>query len=180
MLFSIRRQIAGSPEAIFCPSPVGSLADTLLHQLWLDCFFLQPFLHREGHTEDFFHLGFETFEIPLFGVGTRGACGNHAVDRVVTHIDDDIVHRFAVHDFGALFVDDLALVVHHVVVLDDLLADVAIARLDLFLRGFDGLGEPLGPDCLAIFEIGVHHAGEQSIRAEDAQQIVFQAEVEAA
>jgi hypothetical protein len=45
----------------------------------------------------------------------------------------------SVHDLGALLVDDLALVVHHIVEFDDLLADVVVARLDLLLRGLDRL-----------------------------------------
>ena len=86
----------------------------------------------------------------------------------------------AVHDLGALLVDHLALVVHHIVEFDDLLADVVIARLDFPLRGLDRLGNPRGDDRLAILEILVHQPREGGLRAEDAQQIVVETEVEAA
>jgi hypothetical protein len=108
----------------------------------------------------------------------RAGGGDQRVHRLVAHIQHHIVQRLGIHDVGALFVDDLALVVHHVVVFDDLLADVVVARLDLLLRLLNGLGQPLGADRLAIGQIAVHHAREHRVRPEDAQQIVLKAEVE--
>ena len=86
----------------------------------------------------------------------------------MTHVDHHIIDRFAVHDFGALFIDHLALVVHNVVVLDDLFADLIVPRLDLLLGGLDRLGKPLGPDGFAVFQVRVHHLGKQRVRTEDA------------
>jgi hypothetical protein len=87
-----------------------------------------------------------SFNVPLLGIGTRRAgIADDGVDRLVAHVEHDIVHRLRIHDVRALLVDHLALVVHHVVVFDDLLADVVVARLDLLLRVLDGLGQPLGP-----------------------------------
>ena len=43
----------------------------------------------------------------------------------------------AFQDAKALAVDDLALAVEHVVVLQDVLADLKVARLDLGLRTLD-------------------------------------------
>ena len=94
------------------------------------------------------------------------------------HVEHHVLDRLGVHDFRALVVDDLALVVHHVVVLDDLLADFVIASFDLALRRLDSLRKPLRADRLAILQIGVHHLGEQRVGSEDTQQIVFETEVE--
>jgi hypothetical protein len=116
----------------------------------------------------------------LLGIGfgrTGGA--DDVVDRLGAHILDHVADGVGVHDVGALFVDHLALIVHHVVIFDDLLADVVVARLDLLLRGLDRLGQPLAADRLAIGDVVAHHLGEQRVRAEDAQQIVVEAEVEA-
>ena len=68
------------------------------------------------------------------------------------HVGDHVADAFGVHDVGALLVNDLALVVHHVVEFDDLLADVVVARLDLLLRGLDRLGDPRADDRLAVLE----------------------------
>ena len=44
----------------------------------------------------------------------------------------------ALEDLAAQRVDVLALLVHHVVVLEEVLADGEVLRLDLLLRAFDG------------------------------------------
>ena len=96
----------------------------------------------------------------------------------MTHIEHDIVNHFRIHDLDALFVDDLTLVIHHVVILDDLFADIVVPCLDLFLRGLDCFRKPFGPDRLAIGKVRIHHLGEQGIWTKDPQQIIFEAQVE--
>ena len=83
-----------------------------------------------------------------------------------------------VHDLGTLLINHLALVVHHIVEFDDLFADVVIARLDLFLRGLDRLGDHRADNRFAILQILVHQPRERRLRAEDAHQIIVEAEVE--
>jgi hypothetical protein len=71
--------------------------------------------------------------IPLLGVGAFWNVElDQAVDHFVAHVLDGFGNRFRVHQFLALFEDDLALVVHHVIELEQVLADVEVARLDLF------------------------------------------------
>ena len=121
------------------------------------------------------------FDIPLFGIGARRAgFGHDRIDCILAHVDDHIVDRLAVHDLRALFIDHLALIVHDIVILHHLLADLVIARLDLLLCGLDRLRQPFRTDRFAVFEIRIHHLGEQRIRTEDAQQVVFEAQVEPA
>ena len=82
------------------------------------------------------------------------------------------------HDVEALLEDDLALVVHHVVVLQDLLADVEVALLDLLLRGLEALVHPGMHDRLAFLEAeGLQHL-VHAFRAEDAHQVVVEREIE--
>ena len=122
-------------------------------------------------------LSASTFQ--LSGYEPAGqAVGDQRIDRVVAHFDDDIVDGLGIHDVRALLVDHLALIVHHVVVFDDLLAHVVIARLDLLLRCLDRLRQPFRTDRLAIGEVAVHHPREQRVGAEDAQQVVLEAQVE--
>ena len=114
--------------------------------------------------------------VPLLGIGIgRDRLADQRVDRLGAHVLDDVADRLGVHDVGALLVDHLALVVHDVVIFDDLLADVVVARLDLLLRGLDRLGDPGRDDRLAVGEILVHQPREHGLRAEDAQQIVVEA-----
>src|SRR3546814_21054233 len=76
-----------------------------------------------------------------------------SVDGVAAHVLDDFGDVVRIHDVGALLIDHAALVVHDVVIFDDLLADVVIARLDLLLRGLDRIGEPFRADRLTILEV---------------------------
>ncbi len=155
--------------------------DAVDQHLRLDRLLLQPVVDRRLEAEDVGEPLLEHSHVPLLGIGIgRAGLADDSVDRLGAHVGDDVADRLGIHDIGALLVNDLALVVHDVVIFDDLLADVVVARLDLLLRGLDRLGDPGRDDRLAIVEILVHHPREHGLRAEDAQQIVVEAEVEAA
>ena len=85
------------------------------------------------------------------------------------------------HDLGALLVDHLALVVGDVVEQQQLLADVEVVRLDLALRLLDLAGEHAALDDLAFLHAGhlQQPLGAHRV-AEDAHQVVFHRQVEAA
>jgi hypothetical protein len=76
---------------------------------------------------------------------------------------------FLVHQFLALFEDDLALVVHHVVELEQVLADVEVARLDLLLGLFQGLVDPGMDDGLAFLQAEL--LSMESMRSEPKMRI---------
>ena len=80
----------------------------------------------------------------------------------------------------ALLVDHLALVVGDVVVLEQLLADVEVARLDLALRVLDRARDPRMLDRLALGHLQALHDRRDAVAGEDAQQRVFERQVEAA
>ena len=76
-------------------------------------------------------------------------------------------------------VDRLALVVGDVVVLEQLLADVEVARLDLALRAFDRARHHRVLDRLALGHLQHHHDAVDALAGEDAQQRVLERHVEA-
>ena len=85
------------------------------------------------------------------------------------------------HDLGALLVDDLTLVVRHVIEQQQLFADIEVMRLDLALRLLDLAGEHAALDHLAFLH--ARHL-QQALRAhriaEDAHEVVFHRQIEAA
>ncbi len=85
---------------------------------------------------------------------------------------------FVAHPLDALLEDDLALVVHHVVELEDVLADVEVARLDLLLRLLQGLVDPGMNDRLVLLEAELLQHAIELVGAEDAHQIVFERQEE--
>ena len=76
-------------------------------------------------------------------------------------------------------VDDLALLVHHLVVLEDVLADLGVAGLDGVLRPLDGLGDHLRLDRHVVGKRLAHHP-VHGAGGEQAHELVLEREVEAA
>ena len=79
-------------------------------------------------------------------------------DLVVDHLQDRVLGRRAVEEPLAEAVDALPLVVHHLVVFEQVLADVEVALLDLLLGRLDPAGDHPALDGLALLhaEPGEH------------------------
>ena len=84
-----------------------------------------------------------------------------------------------IQDVIALLVDHLALVVGDVVVLEQLLADVEVASLDLALRALDAAGDDTRLDGLALRHLETVHDGLDPVACKDAHQRIVQAQEEA-
>jgi hypothetical protein len=99
------------------------------------------------------------------------------LDDVVAHLGDGLGDVLG-HELDALLEDDLALVVHHVVVFQEVLADVEVARLDLLLRLLQRLVDPGMDDRLALLEAELLQHAVHAVGAEDAHQVVLQRQEE--
>ncbi len=84
-----------------------------------------------------------------------------------------------VEDLLAAPVDHLALLVHDLVVLEDVLADLGVAGLDRALGLLDGLGDHLGLDGDVVGQ-GLAHHPRHGAGGEQAHQLVLERQVEAA
>ena len=85
----------------------------------------------------------------------------------------------ALENLPAQRVDVLALLVHHVVVLEEMLADGEVLRFDLLLRALDGARHHAVLDRHAFFHAEPLHQARDAVRPEDAHQVVFERQVEA-
>ena len=138
-----------------------------------------PFVDRHVDVEDALDLGLERGRVPLLGVGVgRNALGHELVDHLVAHVGHGLAHVVVAHDVDALLEDDLALVVHHVVVLEHVLARIEVARLDLLLGLLQGLVDPGMGDGLAFLQAQLLQHAVHAVGAEDPHQVVFQRQVE--
>ncbi len=95
------------------------------------------------------------------------------------HLDGPGPQVLALEDLAAPGVDHLALLVHDLVVLEDVLADLGVAGLDGVLRPLDGLGHHLGLDRHVLGERPAHDP-VHGARGEEAHQLVLEREEEAA
>ena len=83
------------------------------------------------------------------------------------------------HELVAETVDGLALLVHDVVVFEDVLAGLEVLGLDGFLRRLDAAGDHAGFDGDTLFHAeGLEEAGDP-LAGEDSHEVVFEGEEEA-
>ena len=124
-------------------------------------------------------LGIEPGEVPRRGILSRGVLRHVRRNRA----DDHILHRFvqilAVQHLAPLLVDQLALLVHHVVVFKDVLPAGEVLRLDPFLRVLDRPREDPGIDGRVFVKPQPRDEARDPIGPEQPHQIVFEREEEA-
>ena len=124
--------------------------------------------------------GPELVEVPVVGVPVAGRGGDVAGDDVVQEVPDLLVQVGAVEHLATLGVDDLALAVQHVVVLQDVLADLEVLRLDLALRRLDRAGDDLGLERHVVADAGGRHEAVDHAGVEQPHQVVLHRQVEPA
>ena len=124
-------------------------------------------------------LGDQAGEVPLLGVLRRARRGHHLGHRALEQLDGVLVQVLSVDDLVAAAVDHLALLVHHVVVLEDVLAGFGVAALDGVLGPLDGLGDHLRLDGHVVGKGPAHHP-VHGAGGEQPHQIVLEGQEEPA
>src|SRR5947207_2715573 len=136
-------------------------------------------LDRHADRVQLLEAGPELLQVPVLGVplggGTRGVRPDHVID----HVPYLVVQVLAVQYPLALGVDDGALLVQHLVVLQDVLADLGVLRLDLGLGVLDLAGHHLGLDGHVLGDVEPLHDHLDRARPDPAHQLVLQRQVEA-
>src|SRR5262249_54710158 len=134
---------------------------------------------RHPRRERGLDLVVELVEVPLLGVLGRTPGLDRVPDGALDGLERLVAQVTAVEDLLAAHVDHLALLVHDLVVLEDVLADLEVAILDRALRTFDRLGHH---PCLErdVVGEGLPHHPVHGPRREEAHELVLEREVEAA
>ncbi len=121
----------------------------------------------------------ESLEIPLLRVAFLiDILRNDPFDHLFDHLLDIFPERLSLEDLFALFVDDLPLAVHDVVIFQQVLADIEILPLDTLLGIFDRLGNQPVLDRLSLFHADPVHDGGDPLGPEDPQEIIFEGKIE--
>ena len=101
------------------------------------------------------------------------------VDHAVPdHVGDVHADALAHQGVAALLVDHGALLVHHVVVFEQALADAEVVLLDLLLCTLDALRDHRSLDALSLLEAETVHHGGDALGCEQTHQLVFKRHVE--
>ena len=104
------------------------------------------------------------------------AAGLDVLLQHIVHLGADVL---AVQHLVALAVDDLTLLVHDVVVLQDILADLEVAALEFLLGRLDGTGDHPVLDGGVLVDAQRAHQALHAVAAEQTHQVVLEAQVEA-
>ena len=107
------------------------------------------------------------------------AVRHRAAHELLYHLADGALQVLAVEHLAPLAVDDVALHVHHVVILKDGLAGLEVSALNGLLRALDGIGEHLHVQRRVVVQVLGHHA-HHALAAEKAHDVVRQRQEEAA
>ena len=129
----------------------------------------------EGHLhgKGLEHLFFQSeVVVRLTGIGEDAFGG------VVNHVGDVHADAFAHQCVVALGVDEVTLLVHHVVVFNQAFADTEVVLLHFLLCAFDGVGNHRVLNHLAFLESHPVHDGGYTFGAEHTHQVVLQADIE--
>src|SRR5699024_8413288 len=121
----------------------------------------------------------ELVQVPLGGIAARGLLADVAPQDLFEHVHHLLTQVLALEHLVPLGVDDLALLVEDLVVLEDVLADLEVLRLDLTLGGSDRLADHAGLDRLVVRDAQLIHERLEARAGAQAQQVVLQAPVEA-
>src|SRR5699024_4041892 len=141
--------------------------------------FLDELVDTEADRVDLPEGAPELVQVPLGGIAARGLLDDISPKDLFEHVHHLLTQVLALEHLASLGVDDLALLVEDLVILEDVLADLEVLRLDLPLSGSDRLADHAGLDRLIVRDAQLVHERLEARAVEQAQQVVLQGQVEA-
>jgi len=133
-----------------------------------------------GFIEDAARRLRQADHVPVLGIGVRiDVEPDGLVQHLFDHPLDDVSNLPALQELLALAVDQLALVVHDVVVLEQMLADLEVVRLHPLLGRLDRPRDPGVLDGLPLLHAELLHDLGDPLLGEQAEEVIFEREIEA-
>ena len=133
---------------------------------------------RERHRIDRTQAHEHAVDVPVVLCIALRVQLDDALDRLVDPLAHEVGDVGALEHFAALVVDDLALLVQHVVVLEDVLADLEVVFLDASLSAFDLARQELVLDWLALGRSELVEDVVDAIASEEPHDLVLGRQVE--
>ena len=98
---------------------------------------------------------------------------DQARDDALRDIGDPLLLLYANQQIPPHFIDGLTLLIHHIVILENVFAACEVLRFHLFLRGRDTPRNHLAFDGYILFHPQLEHEVLNALASENAQQIVL-------
>ena len=126
-----------------------------------------------------FTVAHQILQIPVFRIGFRRTVHAHGpVHDLVGEFHYCGTQVFLIQHLAAFLVDNFALLVHDVVVLQHHLTDVEVAFFHFLLGIFNGTGNDLVFNGLVFFHAQLVHHALDLVGTEQTHQVVFQGQIE--
>ena len=120
------------------------------------------------------HVSLQAGNIPRLGIGiVRNMFGHKVVNQSGPHVTDGFFQTVVGHHVAALLKHHFALHIHHVIIFDNILAHVEIARFDLLLRLLNRFVDHIRDQSLVLFHPDALHQGRHALATENAHQVIF-------
>ena len=121
----------------------------------------------------------EALEVPVLGEAARAVVRHDMTDHLGEQVLGVLFQVLAVDDLQSTRIDNLALLVSHLVVLEQLLARLGVASLDCVLGPLDGLCDHARLDRYLVGQ-GTAHDPADGPGSEQPHELIFEREVEPA
>ena len=165
---------------LFAHHLVRCCDDPVPHGVLINALFSGPVSDRQVHAHPLAAGNGQPLSVPLVDIGLGRKIFIHQIfDHLMPHVLDDFRQIFRLHDLQPLAENGLALIVHHIVELQQLLADVEVAAFNLGLRLFQRFVDPGVNNGLAFLHTQRRQHLVQAFAAENAHQVIFQRQKEA-
>ena len=103
---------------------------------------------------------------------------HHVLHRIRNHLIDSVAHALAIQHPAPLAIDNLALLVHDLVILQQVLTNAEVVALDLLLRLLNGVRQHLMLNLLILRHAQRVEHSHQTLGAEETHQVVLQGNIE--
>ena len=128
---------------------------------------------------EFFCILNQSLQIPILGVNLgRRIHGHSAVHNLLHHFLNVAAQILLAQNLLALCINNLALLVHNIVIFQNVLTNAKVTCFHLLLGVFNGLGYQAVLNRLIILHTQLIHNASNIIAAKEAHQIVLQAQEE--
>ncbi len=130
-------------------------------------------------NQDVLSMGDHRRKIPVIGRRLIAAIRIYnPVGHCIDHIQYVVLQVFAVQDLVALAINDLALLVHDIVILKDRLSSLKVYALNPLLGALDSVGQHPGLDRLVLLQAQHIYHPQHPIGAKEAHQVILQRNIE--
>ena len=158
---------------------IGGRFQPRADHILIDAVFGGPIGQGHRDAQRFAQRAVHRVDVPLIGVGFGRHVGIHQIlDHLMAHVTGHLGDVVGAHHLAALVKDDLALIVHHIIEFQQLLADVEVAAFDLGLCAFKRFVDPRVNDRLALFHAQRRQHLVELFGPEYAHQVIVQRQKE--